>query len=220
MVKSLIEYFGSSGPPAEKVKPPVGTSLDKYFGSGTHQELQQQEALRSLYVPYRRVLGDYDYHPQRRVWKFFNGSPNIGYKFHLNVDPSHVKKVAAFLKTNDYEHKYLSGGEVESGKIFTVYTGSKAQTEQIVREVADGVGGLLLPSLAGGETVYAHNIVGRFVGDNQSFLTKYAVNGITILRHTDFLDPQIAFTQAHTKLQDKYGEYYGGGITYYVPQRK
>ncbi len=179
-----------------------------------------QARVDAIYAPYKSVLEDYMNKSGR--WSFFNDDPNQGYKFHLNVKPENVRQVAAILKIKDYYHKYLNGGEIEDGKIFTVYTGSKEQTERIVRDVANSeILDLLEPPLGDRteEILYAPNIAGRFVGNNQQFFTKIPIKGITILRGTEKLDKKIAFTLADKALQQRYGEYYGGGVAFYQPNK-
>ena len=187
-----------------------------FFGKGTTASMQagQQQVDRS-YTPYTDVLSEYSHESTLGRWTFFDNDPNQGFKFHLNVKPHNVRAVASFLLAQDYRHKYLNGADAELGKIFTVYTGSKQQTEQIVREVMKSdIAPLLEPALIKDEVSYAPNIVGRFVGDRQNFLTKIAVRGITILRETEQMDLEAAFILANQALMKRYGGYYGEGINY------
>ncbi len=201
---------------------------DYFFPTQEAKAKYQQEraALDALYAPYQAVLQDYGHSAAPGKWEFVNNSPDEGYKIHLNVKPENVIAVSQFLKSHDYMHKYLSGGEVEDGKVFTVYTGSKTQTERIVREISDGVGNFLEAPLARGELPFAPNIVGRFVGTRQYF-HQYGYDGITLLefdagqvlyKTTDkdeFIKQAVA--RAKTRLTEIYGDYYGGGITFYQP---
>ncbi len=105
-------------------------------------------------------------------------------------------------------------------QLHTVHAGSKAQTEQIVREVATSVvAPLLEPPIIMDEVLYAPNIVGRFVGNGQKFMKKVAFNGITLLRNTEQFGQESAFKLANQALSQLYGEYYGGGIRYFQPVR-
>jgi hypothetical protein len=136
----------------------------------------QREKLLQLHAGYGDFLQKYADKSPNRETIFIHGDPNEGYKFHLNVKPENVRIVAAFLKNARLEHKFLMGGEPESGKVFTVYTGSKVFTERIVRELSDHpiVSSLLEPFpvsdfaqeaiTPNGEAPYAPNIYGRFVG--------------------------------------------------------
>lgn len=178
----------------------------------------EQQAVNALYAPYEAVMKDYQHHAEDGRWQFLN---RAGYKFHLNVKPINVLEVANYLLDSDFEHKYLDGGAVEDGKIFTVAGGSKVQTEGIVRQIADSfVSRLLEPplTLKYGEVLFAPNIAGRFTGNRRDFHGKQTINGITILRNSEKFDPSKAFDLANKELLRKYGEYYGGGITFYQPK--
>lgn len=187
------------------------------------------EPLRAKFKEYTQQLEEYLFESNDRDKTFVNGDPNEGYKFHLNVTPENVRTVSAYLKLLGVEHKFLSGGEIESGKIFTVYTGSKGNTEKVVKQIADNlsVAQLLEPMpdnpadmvkhAPNGEVPYAPNIYGRFVGRKDKYRTKVSRLGIAILQNTEqlSLDESVKITN-QTLLQD-YGEYYGGGISYYQP---
>ncbi len=166
--------------------------------------------LDQLYAPYREALEEYEQsgEPGKDDSQIFQ-SGQAGYKFHLNVAPEDVRAVSQFLIGHGYHHKYLDGSEVESGKIFTVYTGSKRNTEMIVQEISDGIEQLLLPPTAAGEAAYAPRIVGRFVGGAQLFRKKRCVNGMTLLNWSNDVEA------AKRKAQEEYGDYFGGGITLY-----
>jgi hypothetical protein len=191
------------------------------------------------YDLYHAVMPDYMFHSKTFKWKFWNNNLNIGYKFHLNVLPKDIRTVSDFLKEHDYEHKYLSGGEVEDGKIFTVYAGSKQQTELIIKEIADAsLINVLQPfPHDNGEAPFAPNILGRFCGQKYSnrepLFHQYGMHGISFLNsayydvvgdpknkwhNPEWLKQQ--FTKADKVARDLYGEYYGGGITFYQPQAK
>lgn len=193
---------------------------DLFGGPGSaERDTEKRKELEALYAPYRRALKEYGHHAQENRWQFHEDNPNIGYKFHLNVSPEDVQMVSKFLIENDYEHKYLSGGELEDGKVFTVYTGSKEQTERIAQEVSNGIGSLLQTPNATGEVPFAPNIVGRFVGRGDEF-QQYGRNGVSYLSVADWKDPETAFSSADKVLRERYGKYYGGGITPYQPISK
>lgn len=223
---SIEEFFGKTTSIPEQTKPVIvadDTDALDFFGSGTSQRMREQrDKIEQIYAPYKAVLEDYVHNVEAGKWQFFDNDPNQGYKFHLNVKPENVRQVAATLKLGEYQHKYLSGGEVEDGKIFTVYTGSKQQTEQIVREVVDSEIAFLLekPLVDGtGEVPYAPNIVGRFVGNRERYLTKVPRLGITVLRTADKDSVQASFAKTNAALLADYGDYYGGGISYYEPKQ-
>lgn len=139
-----------------------------------------------------------------------NPDPDIGWKFHLNVSPQNVVTLSHFLKENDFEHKYLKGGEVDGGKVFTVYSGSKQRTESVVRLLTDQVNNLLEEPVDTGQVLFAPKISGRFVGSRIQF-HQYGTDGISRSRNSH--DPEDAKKLAW----ELYGEYYGGGIEFYDP---
>lgn len=147
---------------------------------------------------------------------------NIHWKFHLNVSPDNVKKVSKFLKKEGFCHKYLMGGEIESGKVFTVYTGSKKTTEKAVKLITDNVGDLLDEPKAEGESLFAPKIVGRFEGNGNEFAVKVCKNGICILWNRLHVFPEIKITdedvqKSRNRLKQLYGDYFGDSIEYYNP---
>ncbi len=188
------------------------------------------EPLKAKLKEYTQRLGEYYSKSKERKATFVNGDPKQGYKFHLNVKPENVRSVSAYLKLLGVEHKFLSGGEIESGKIFTVYTGSKNNTERVVKQIADNEAvALLLEPMPvspadlvkhapNGEVPYAPNIYGRFVGRKDKYQTKISRLGVAVLQGTEqlTLDESVKITN-QSLLQD-YGEYYGGGISYYQPK--
>ena len=173
-------------------------------------------AVEARYKQYTDVLEEYIFHGSPEKSQFFNDDPNCGYKVHLNVLPANVIAVSNFLKNHEFHHKYLHGGEIEDGKIFTVYLGSKAATERYVREIYEGVGDLLEHSKAYGEVEYAPRIVGRFVGGKKYF-RQYGREGISLLYDLPSEHPLNTPERAREKALEEYGEYFGGGITPYSP---
>ncbi|HYD34505.1 MAG TPA: hypothetical protein VD999_00385 [Vitreimonas sp.] len=155
-------------------------------------------------------LKEYKYH-SRLDWGFWKNvtgqpEPDIGYKLHLNVKPSNAKSVSEFLMAHDYEHKFLQGGEIDDGKIFTVYTGSLITTQKIAAEISANLSTLLEPGVASGEVAFDPQrlIVGRFCGEKQYFRTKRCNEGINLLIGSE--DP----AAARAKAQELYGSYFAG----------
>lgn len=176
----------------------------------------EQVRIRQLRKQYTNQLPEYSeegsgkWNDWKREW------PKVGWKFHLNVTPQHVKEVAEFLREQGFNHKYLSGGEVESGKVFTIYTGSKEMTERAVRVACDGVGSLLDEPKASGEVLFAPRIVGRFEGQTDRFYRKVASQGITVTRERpDITDENVDY--ARGVLTQLYGDYFGHEIAFYEP---
>ncbi len=92
------------------------------------------------------------------------GDPNIGWKIHLNVLPRYVKIVSEYLKQNGYAHKYLSGGEQDVGKVFTVYIGSHELIQKLSKEISkDLIQYLSKPVAQNGDIEFAPGVVARFV---------------------------------------------------------
>src|SRR5690606_45734 len=94
---------------------PYSDGLENLIAFGSDQEKAYHQG----------DLEEYAYTPKSKSkTDFIDGNPNVGHKLHLNVPLEHVKVVSDYLKANDYCHKYLHGGEVEDGKMFTLYIGS------------------------------------------------------------------------------------------------
>lgn len=51
-------------------------------------------------------------------------SPDIWWKFHLNIRPEHVMIIDRYLKNSGFKYKFLSWGDIDQWKIFTIYIGS------------------------------------------------------------------------------------------------
>ncbi len=227
--KSPQEYFPK---PVSVPSSQNDASIGATFGETPEQAdktRQLNQRLRELYAPYTAILPDYHTKGDPK-YEFWKGDPGTGFKCHLNVTPDNVLSVSEFLKSHGYHHKYLSGGDVEDGKIFTVYLGGKNQSERIVREISDGIGDLLSEPMANVlkyEALYAPKIPGRFVMENERF--KYAaIDGIPI--HESMVKTAVggpanlayspgAIDDAKQRLTVKYGDYFGGGIAYYEPSK-
>jgi hypothetical protein len=130
-----------------------------------------------------KVLPPYSWSPPKTARNFWGGDANIGHKLHLNVPLNSVKTVSRHLKLLGVEHKYLSGGEVDDGKIFTVYCGSKNRADMIAQQISRDLAHDLRRPLAVSEAEYAPNVCGRFVGSlaEWSQYPKGKMRGITPL---------------------------------------
>lgn len=153
--------------------------------------------------------------------------PNIGWKIHLNVAPENVAAVADYLIEEGYFHKYLQGGEVEDGKIFTVYIGSQDLTASLAKEISQDIGSYLAKPLAHDEIEFAPGIVGRFVGPTNEF-RQYGYHGMSSLNNDpdaiavvfnplspsekESLQKNIA-TRSFDALKTKYGDYFTGTLS-------
>lgn len=92
------------------------------------------------------------------------GNSDIGWKIHLNTEPKFVETISKHLKQNGYVHKYLSGGEVEDGKIFTVYTGSQELTQKLAQEISNILQFYLSKPIDKTEIELSKGIIARFRG--------------------------------------------------------
>ncbi len=189
----------------------------------------KQEELYNLYAPYLAIMPEY--HHLNPDWKFWDNNPNIGWKFHLDVPPENVIPVSEFLKIHNgkgFRHKYLNGSAVEQGKVFTIYTGSKIDTEKAVKEIYDHLNPLIQnprvdPSVINGETEFAPKIYGRFVGAKKDGFQEYGHDGISFLQGDSgqivrgVKTPDQCVKEAKTKAHTIYGNYYGDHIAPYEP---
>ncbi len=107
-----------------------------------------------------------------------------GHKFHLNVAAKDVVAVAEYLKRQGYRHKYLSGGEITDGKVFTIYIGSKDLANKWAAVLSRDLVAYLKRPVFQDEVEYAPNIIGRFDGGIARDFYKYGqgLRGINILR--------------------------------------
>jgi hypothetical protein len=149
---------------------------------------------------------------------------NIGYKLHLNVPISRIRYVANYLQKEEFCHKYLSGGEILDGKVFTIYTGSRSLTERMAQKISTDLGDVLArPMEHNDEREIAQNISGRFNVRGGDFV-QYGngLKGIPMLREDAVRllytkDPEarktiidLAFKKSFIKLKDLFGEYFYG----------
>jgi hypothetical protein len=154
--------------------------------------------------------------------------PNIGWKIHLNVKPENAKEVARYLKQNGYVHKYLSGGEIENGKIFTIYIGSLNLVQKLSKTLSQDLEYLLTKPKDKGEIEFEAGIIGRFVVESGTEFHKYGSVGfsllkedwdkITNLRFQNLIPEELkkerikliknAEIKAFLKLRKQYGDYF------------
>jgi hypothetical protein len=176
-----------------------------------------------IFKKYNEALNDYSDadHPFDKS-KCDLLSDGAGYKFHLNVEPADVKAVSEYLIKEGYRHKYLHGGEIEDGKIFTIYIGSKDLAEKLAPKLSSDLHTYLRKPVETGEIEFAPNIVGRFVGTRSHF-QQYGMGlrGIVITKEwakvLQYQNPKekqrlmpIAFNASFGLLADKYGTYFYG----------
>jgi len=180
-----------------------------------------------------RVGVGYDYHSSSDSDKYdpwfgseVNGdvkrAVNLGWKFHLNVLPEHVKNVAEYLIAHDYEHKYFNGGSLTHGKVFTVYIGSYALAKKLALELSrDLHQWLAMPKSSIGEIEFAPGVVGRFVVAQTGVLNmseavnQYGKYGISYVSKSSSLSRYFSPLQERnelrlsvTELARRYGNYF------------
>lgn len=123
---------------------------------------------------YNAVLPEYFHHasPKSDKKDFRDHQTSNGHKFHLNVPVAEVRRVAEYLKAEDFEHKYLKGGEPIDGKIFTLYLGSHEAAYRLAQKLSADLGSALVRPAAVEEIEYAPRVVGRFAVRNLKY-TQY-----------------------------------------------
>jgi hypothetical protein len=174
------------------------------------------EGNQELYKQYIAELGEYNDLGKPEQHDFQN--PNQGWKLHLNVSPSNVKGVSEFLKLKGFVHKFLKEANIDSGKIFTVYIGSRALTEKAVKVIQDEIGDLLDDPKTQKEIFASPKIVARFaLYEHPDFIGRAYYQGIPLMKYYDEDDLTGSAEKSKNRLDKEFGEYFGGGITYYEP---
>ncbi len=142
----------------------------------------------------------------------------VGHKLHLNVAIKDVQKVSDYLTDNNICHKCMNGGDIEDGKIFTIFVGSKNMADKIAKQISLDIGALLCKPIAKDEIEYAENVSGRFVGSKKRFSQYgHGLRGIPMLV-TDGesiilggkVDLNDGFDRAYEALANTYGKYFYG----------
>lgn len=159
LVKSILEKFHLL------LKHPKSQSFPEnpYLDDSDHSEYINQLA---EYDDGQTEVDSYNLsHPEDKKINFIeDGNCNIGWKMHINVQPSNVKSISAYLKTNGYRHKFLHGGEVNDGKIFTIYIGDYNLARLLSKRVSTDLRNYLCKPTVKNEIELAPGVVGRFVG--------------------------------------------------------
>jgi hypothetical protein len=186
------------------------------------EEDHRQRAFEAVMEPYifdREHIkpGTCDYGP-------WNNS-DIGHKLHLNIEPKDVRGVSRYLSILGFNHKYLHGGDVSKGKVFTLYPGSKACADRMAQQLSRDLDPYICRPLAEDEIEYAPNIAGRFVERGLRFHKDGAglIRGIPLLySDLDYLEDEKnevlvtpiwmdqAFERSFDVLTKTYGSYFYG----------
>ena len=147
-----------------------------------------------------------------------------GWKIHINATPTNVVAISNYLKTNNYEHKYLSGGDASDGKVFTIYLGSMQKMQQWAPVLSNDLRGHLAAPGASDETEVAPGLSARFdVGSTRGTgFHRYGYCGVPLQRSSSPTgDAQIllrgsrsekvaAVRSAFESLREEYGSYFTG----------
>ena len=148
---------------------------------------------------------------------------NIGWKFHLNVEPKNVPQISRYLVQQNYDHKYLNGWESEDGKIFTIYIGSRKLAENLALEIKNDIWNLLSQPQISNEVEFQAGVVGRFIWSPKKYW-QYWNAGITYIyddmtklwNHDNYSTKEAKETinqmtqDAFQSLTYDYGEYFTG----------
>ncbi|MBI5412172.1 hypothetical protein HZA43_03275 [Candidatus Peregrinibacteria bacterium] len=178
-----------------------------------------------LHARYSAVLTEYDSgsHPVRRdKVDYPPENCNLGYKLHLNIPIASVRAVSDYLIRGSFHHKYLCGGDITDGKIFTIYIGSQRLALRLAEQISHDLDGHLAKPCEPSEIELAPNVCGRFKGSDTDF-TPYpcgGLRGIPLVRSLQDLVwsppekqkqalPQ-AFAIFYNHLASQYGAFFHG----------
>lgn len=186
VAKSIIEKFSEDSSVSEKFKTPEQI-LQNYFIANTEHKKSQQLPVNPFaetedYDAYHLIgLEEYQHNISNNSDKFdaIERNPNLGWKFHLNVIPENVIAVSEYLKESQFNHKYFSGGELEDGKVFTLYIGSHDLAKKLAKELSRDLQGKLARPNNHHEIEFASGVIGRFRGDKKYF-TSYGPYGFSL----------------------------------------
>ena len=235
-----------SGPLREIAKWGQGTpvSLDTLIANTENRDQSADLPLNSFTLPngvpntteharrandaYTKELAPYYHHDEPLQYAITNpkdgksSAPlkmDTGWKVHLNVAPENAKAVSEYLKLHHYNHKFLSGGEPDDGKVFTVYFGPKSVMDQWVGMLATDLKDKLASPGAYNEAEVACGIVGRFtVDDNEARgggeFRQYGAYGLSFLKDAKVpwkatRDERITDAKkTYARLKELYGSYF------------
>lgn len=128
-----------------------------WWFSKTIEERQYEELYEKYPEPY--YIGNEIFRDtEKNDWL----EPHIGWKFHINVAVNNCLIVSNWLKEKKFYHKLLNGGELEEGKIFTIYIGSYNLAKKLAQEIHQGVGKLISKPVDKNELEFKPGIIGRF----------------------------------------------------------
>ena len=99
----------------------------------------------------------------------FSNDYNLGWKIHLNISHTDIRKVMIFLIQSGYLHKLFSGGELEDGKVFTIYFGNWDTMIRESKVIQKKIGDSLKRPKDFSEIEIERGIVGRFNISKKNF---------------------------------------------------
>lgn len=186
------------------------------------------EHARQANTAYTKVLASYYHHDEPLRHALTNPADgksstplkaDTGWKVHLNVTPENVVTVSEYLKQNHYNHKFLSGGEPDDGKVFTVYFGPKSTMDQWAAVLADDLKDKLAAPGAYDEVEVAPGVVGRFTVDSTETrggaeFRQYGAYGLSFLKDSKMpwkatRDERITDAQkTYERLKELFGGYF------------
>lgn len=194
---------------------PTSTAPANRLLKTSDSEVELQSAYTEIMPEYRHEEG---FSPSKCDMQ----KGGVGHKIHLNVSPENIKTISEYLIRKGYCHKFLNGGEILNGKIFTVYIGSHDLTNALAQTLSMDLQDYLSRPIAKEEVEYAPNIIGRFTGGRDEFQQYgFGIRGITI--HNKWADQMtwntegekgkilpLAFTDSYNALSNRYGSYFYG----------
>jgi hypothetical protein len=139
---------------------------------------------------------------------------NFGWKLHLNVTPEDSILVSRWLKINNFAHKFLSGGDISDGKIFTVYIGSYDLCTKMSKKIFDSLNQYLCKPADNTEIEIEPGIIGRFVCGDKSRFRQYGTCGFSeIIDNNGILNKSQDQKDQKTllsfrKLSKEFGDYF------------
>lgn len=144
---------------------------------------------------------------QNGITNDFINDLNKGWKLHLNILPEDTLLVSRWLKINNFCHKFLSGGDIENGKIFTIYVGSYDLCTKMSAKIFNALNQYLCKPADDREIEFESGIVGRFVDDSLDF-EQYGTCGFSLKSYTKNMDQDQRALLSFRELKTKYGDYF------------
>jgi hypothetical protein len=144
---------------------------------------------------------------QNGITNDFINDLNKGCKLHLNISPENTLLVSRWLKINNFAHKLLSGGDIENGKIFTVYIGSYDLCTKMSSKIFNALNQYLCKPADDREIEFESGIIGRFVDDSKDF-EQYGTCGFSLKSDTKNMNEDQRALLSFRELKTKYGDYF------------